>query len=272
MAESKHSIITMVFSTLSGVGKTMVAINMAAGFAREGYKTCLIDLDLQFGDVANYLALEPGGMTIADAQEFLAVGQDEKIPSCLTDFYYQGTRFSVLPIPNKLINTYKIESEEITKIIDALDDYDYIILDTAANFSQVNLDMLDIATFVVFLGRTDFIPSIKTFKAGYDLLMRFNYAANKVRLLENFAGRNKVVAMRDVEKLLGRSFDMSFPYDKVAGECLWQGKPLILEPDKSPLGDALWEFVGYYTNRQIRHPREVKEKEGLFSKLKTLWS
>lgn len=272
MAESKHSIITMVFSTLSGVGKTMVAINMAAGFAREGYKTCLLDLDLQFGDVANYLSLEPGYKTIGDAQALLDEGNQKKIVGCLTDFYWQGTRFSVLPIPNKMINTYKIESEEITQIINALDDYDYIILDTAANFSQVNLDMLDIATFVIFLGRTDFIPSIKTFKAGYDLIMRFNYAANKVRLLENFAGRNKIVSIKDMEKLLGRSFDMSFPYDKAAGECLRMGKPLILEPDKSPLGDALWEFVGYYTNRQKRHPREEQVKEGLFSKLKALWS
>lgn len=65
MAEGRSSIVITVFSTTSGIGKTFVAVNLAAGLAQDGYAVCLIDLDLQYGDVANYLNLQ-GVPTIAD--------------------------------------------------------------------------------------------------------------------------------------------------------------------------------------------------------------
>ena len=68
MAEGRSSIIISVFSTTPGIGKTVTAINLAAGIAHEGYAVCLVDLDLQFGDVMNYLQLNSGNRTIAGAQ------------------------------------------------------------------------------------------------------------------------------------------------------------------------------------------------------------
>src|SRR5581483_7597949 len=49
-----------VFSPKGGTGKTAVATNLACALAkREGKKTLLLDLDLQFGDAAIVLGLEP---------------------------------------------------------------------------------------------------------------------------------------------------------------------------------------------------------------------
>ena len=71
MAEGRNSIIISIFSTSSGNGKTVTAINLAAGLANEGYAVCLVDLDLQFGDISTYLKLNPQ-YTITDAQMALA--------------------------------------------------------------------------------------------------------------------------------------------------------------------------------------------------------
>lgn len=70
-AIERNAIIISVFSTTPGIGKTVTAINLAAGFANEGYKVCLADLDLQFGDVLNYLKLDATSHTIAGAQRAL---------------------------------------------------------------------------------------------------------------------------------------------------------------------------------------------------------
>ena len=56
-ALARSSVIISVFSTTPGIGKTIIAINLATGLAHDGYKVCLCDLDLQFGDVLNYLKL-----------------------------------------------------------------------------------------------------------------------------------------------------------------------------------------------------------------------
>ena len=54
----KGSVFTF-FSTASAVGKTVLAVNYAADLAERGYKVCLADLDLQFGDACNYLGITP---------------------------------------------------------------------------------------------------------------------------------------------------------------------------------------------------------------------
>ena len=49
-----------VVSAKGGVGKTTVATNLAVGLAGTGHhSTVLVDLDLQFGDVASALNLDP---------------------------------------------------------------------------------------------------------------------------------------------------------------------------------------------------------------------
>ena len=49
-----------VFSPKGGTGKTVMSTNLASAFAKHGgKKTLLLDLDLQFGDAAIMLGIEP---------------------------------------------------------------------------------------------------------------------------------------------------------------------------------------------------------------------
>ena len=49
-----------MFSPKGGTGKTVIATNLAAALAKhEGRRTLLLDLDLQFGDAAIMLGIEP---------------------------------------------------------------------------------------------------------------------------------------------------------------------------------------------------------------------
>ena len=56
----RHGKIVTVFSPKGGTGKTVTATNLATACAKfEGRKTLLLDLDLQFGDAAIMLGVEP---------------------------------------------------------------------------------------------------------------------------------------------------------------------------------------------------------------------
>ena len=52
--------VLMVIGTRGGVGASTIAINIAGTLAKQGRKTILLDLDLQFGSVALTLDIDPG--------------------------------------------------------------------------------------------------------------------------------------------------------------------------------------------------------------------
>ena len=97
-AIERSSVIISVFSTTPGIGKTITAINLAAGLAHEGYKVCLADLDLQFGDVLNYLKLS-STRTVAGAQRALLDHPEKfRVSDFLIEYSHEGLNFSILPL------------------------------------------------------------------------------------------------------------------------------------------------------------------------------
>ena len=50
----RSGILISLFSTASAVGKTFLAVNMAAVLAEQGFRVCVADLDMQFGDSAHF--------------------------------------------------------------------------------------------------------------------------------------------------------------------------------------------------------------------------
>ncbi len=134
-AGTKGTIFT-VFSTAYAVGKTLIAVNIAAELARDGFKVCLADLDLQFGDIRYYLKLEPE-MTIADAERAMQNNPNEvKMSNYLTPFHSGNIRFDVLVNPDLLEEAYNMDISLIRTMVERLQlEYDYVIVDTTSTFS-----------------------------------------------------------------------------------------------------------------------------------------
>ena len=109
-----------VFSTASAVGKTLLAVNMASELAREGFKTCIVDLDVQFGDVCNYLHIVPQ-KTLFTAQEAMKKEMDSfRVLDYLERYEYDGTAFSILAAPVLLEESYNIMTDAVLKLLQLL--------------------------------------------------------------------------------------------------------------------------------------------------------
>ena len=85
-----------MFSPKGGTGKTVIATNLAAALAKaEARRTLLLDLDLQFGDAAIMLGIEPE-KTIYD----LVVAPGELDPEKLAGYTTKHTcGLDILPAP-----------------------------------------------------------------------------------------------------------------------------------------------------------------------------
>ena len=269
----RSSVIISVFSTTPGIGKTIVAINLAAGLAHEGYKVCLADLDLQFGDVLNYLKLTSTN-TVAGAQRALLDHPENfHIRNFLIDYSHGGVNFSILPAPLYVYDAYQTDVQLVTDIINRLNYFDYVIIDLNSMFSALNLAMLDISTVINYVGVIDFLPALKNYKIGYDTLIRFEYEESKIRLVENRADSQKLIDGRDVEKLLGEPFYHRLPNDYPSvNKSINSGQPLMFAAPDSKLTKSFDELVGLYTNRQTEiQPEAVTNTGGFFSKVKSLF-
>ena len=273
MAEERSSIIISVFSTSPGIGKTITAINLAAGLAIENYKVCLVDLDLQFGDVLNYLKLT-SDHTIARAQRVLQSNpNDFNVNDFLIEYSYGSLRFSILPPPQYVYDAYQIDVLATENIIKQLTYFDFVVLDLNSMFSSLNLAMLDISTVINYLGVIDFLPALKNFKIGYDTLLRFEYEESKIRLVENRADSQKLIDGKDVERLLGEPFYHRLPNDFPAvSKSINEGRPLMFAAPDSRLTKSFTELIGKYTNRQSLSNLDVGTQEGgFFSKALNLF-
>lgn len=270
--ETINGVVISFFSTASSVGKTLISINMAAELARQGARVVLVDYDLQFGDVCNYLQLE-SEQTLMDAQRSIQLtGSSFDVRECLTPYSCRNVMFAVLAAPRKLEESYNIETSVAQKVIEHLQGlFDYVIVDTTSMFSELNLMLLDISTIVTYLGVVDFLPTIKNMKIGSDTLRTLGYADKKIRLVLNRSNAKTRIGIEDVQKLLKQEFYYVIPNDfQAASQSIIDGKPLVLEHQDIALSDAIRGLVGLYSNRSlggVEEPVRGEHKSSLFGRL-----
>lgn len=264
----RSSVIISVFSTTPGIGKTVIAINLAAGLAREGYKVCLADLDLQFGDVLNYLKLTSTN-TVAGAQRALLDNPESfNVRDFLLDYSHEDLKFSILPAPLYVYDAYQTDVQLLADIIHQLTYFDFVVLDLNSMFSSLNLAMLDISTVINYVGVIDFLPALKNYKIGYDTLIRFEYEESKIRLIENRADSQKLIDGRDVERLLGEPFYHRLPNDYPSvKKSINTGLPLMYAAPDSRLTESFYELIGHYTDRPVANRVEQTPVNAIFKKL-----
>ncbi|MCR5757744.1 MAG: AAA family ATPase [Selenomonas sp.] len=268
----QSSIILSVFSTAAGSGKTLTAINIAADMARQGYSVCLLDLDLQFGDVAHYLGL-PQTVTMAEAQ--VAIEQNPEIfdvNGYLARYTHRDVQFSVLLPPVKLEDAYRMDVSFLEQMVRSLGGFDFIVLDLTPVFNILNMVMLDLSTLIIYLGVVDTLPAIKNYKMGYDTLRRFNYDKSKIKLVENYDKKQKVVNIQNIERLLDEKFYFRLPYDPKAVQASIQRKcPVVLLEEDYPLKKRYRQISELYSRDKNQQVKKEESGEGFFRRLYHKW-
>lgn len=227
------------FSTASAVGKTVLAVNYAADLAERGYKVCLADLDLQFGDACNYLGITPETTFF----NYYEQDDDKRDTSlCMTETNFG---FDVLAAPLEVDEGFIIDAETIVQAINQLrDDYDYVLLDTTTGFTGISLAILEQTDVLYLPCVVDFIPSIKDLKLGLDTLHKLQFDYQRVRLILNRNKAETQISTKDVEALLGRPFQyfISNDYQGIM-QSIKDAKPVVLTEAKNKLADEISDMV-----------------------------
>jgi pilus assembly protein CpaE len=186
-----------VFNPKGGVGKTLIAVNLAAALTARGKRVLLVDADTVTGHIPISLGMEGVG-TVADAW------QDELEGGPVLTLDEQASAHSsglkVLPLSPSPIHTDILEPERVAQALDqARRTADVVIVDLHPSYSPLNRAVFDMADRIM-LPVTPDLPAIRTavklVEVADELRVR-----NRLSLVVNRAQSGVPIA--DMERAIG---------------------------------------------------------------------
>jgi len=264
--EKPLGLITTIFCGKGGVGKTTLATNIAVVLAQSGKKkVALVDLDLQFGDIAVMLNLTDGN-TISE----LVRTQEELTVELLENFMIRHfTGIDILPAPLFPQDSEYVTVEHVDKILHLLkQNYDYIIVDTATIFDDTNLQVLEF-TDQILLVVTREISAIKSAKTTLNILDSLNYR-DKLRVVLNRSDQDLGVDIADLEKGLDVAVAHQIPSDERAViSAINKGVPVVISHVSSEISKSI-KRMGERMVSGKRLPIQEKQGKHLINRIFSL--
>jgi len=235
--EEVNGQVLTVFSTKGGSGKSVLSTSLAVALAQRSDKpVCLVDADLQFGDVAVMLKLTPHH-TIVDAVSVLDRIDAPLLDSLLVTHEPSGLR--VLPAPLEPAFADQVGAAEMVAIVELLRSFcSYVIVDTPAYFNDVVLGLVEVSDKVMLVAGMD-IPNIKNVKIGLQTLRLLNTPMDKLLLILNRANSKVKLDIGEVERTLQLQADALIPSDVVVPQSVNKGEPVVLHSPKSGVSKSI---------------------------------
>ena len=245
--------IVAFFSPKGGVGTTTLAVNVAVLLAGGGTpptgpvgagdrgtqpsRVLLVDLDLQFGQVATHLNLSPrydiGGLA-GDEQ---ALADPDLARMYLTT---HGSGLVVLAAPTRPEADFRVSLPHLERIFELMrPSFDHIIVDLGSRLDPRAVWLLEQADAHVFV----LFPEIAALRA---MSMLMTYLAEttplqaRAAIVVNHVFPKELLKTRDVENLLRTKPAAEIPYTEVEMiRSVNEGVPLVISRPSSPATLAL---------------------------------
>ena len=241
------------FSPKGGVGTTTLAVNTAVLLAAGGAppasgsnggqpglatsRVLLIDLDLQFGQVATHLNLTPRFDIAGLATDEQALADADLAHSYLTQ---HSSGLFVLAAPTHPEGDFRVSVDHVQRILELLrPSFDHIVIDLGSRIDPRSLWVLEQAEVHAFV----LFPEIAALR-GMSLLMSFLAETIPVQartlLLINHVFPKELLKTRDVENLLKARPAAEIPYTEVEMiRSVNEGVPLVTARPLSPAAAAM---------------------------------
>jgi pilus assembly protein CpaE len=228
--------VVTVFSPKGGTGKTVLSTNLAALMAHQsGERVLLIDLDLQFGDAAIMLGLDPE-RTMHELVQAPG-GLDAGKLMGYTTRHRSG--LDVLAAPMRPEEAELVTESKILQLLEvAREAYDLVVVDTSPFFYGPMLAVLRQTDQMLMLCGLD-VPTLKNVKLSLRTLGMLGFPASRTRLVLNRVTPKVGLTKEDVEGVLGLEVSFEIPNDPIVAPSVNSGAVAALVQSDSEFAQAV---------------------------------
>jgi pilus assembly protein CpaE len=235
-----RGVVTAVVSGKGGVGKTVIAVNLAAALAETHPKrVVLVDLSLQFGDVGAALDL-PTSHSITDLLAEQGTSDVDMIRQVLVD----GPGFQVLLAPTSPELADYVSVSHLTELIAALrTEFDHIVVDTPSYLNEVSINTIELADHLVML--TDLsVTGVKNARLTRSVLETLEVDPAKVMVVSNHRDGVGELDRRGAETFLGAHISVEIPFAaELVATSVNKGVPFVASDPSAPCSVAVRAVV-----------------------------
>ena len=237
-----QSKIISVYSNKGGIGKTTIAVNLAAELARVTKdKVALIDLNLQLGDISTFLNLNPPFdvnyvmRKLVDKSEDILIKGFEK---------YKDTSLYILADPSYIEQSESITPAMVTTLFAALKKvFSYIVIDMSSSIDPISLKILDSSDWILFTTIVN-IPAIRNAQRCLNLFRSRKYPKDKVKIIINRYMDNDEINLEDIENTLRETIYWKIPNNYFTiMEAINKGETITEINAKSNIGNSFRDFA-----------------------------
>jgi pilus assembly protein CpaE len=250
--DEAHSTVIAVHSLRGGVGNTSIAVNLALAFNQLWSRpTLLIDAVLSAGQIAMMLNEKPR-FTWEDFVDIETKNIDDDLIGDMISKHSSGLSFVAAPRAPIALDTFSDEFWRV--VLDKLSkQFEFIVIDTAHDFSDVTIQMLNFANSVVLMLAPE-MSSLHAAMSTIEIYDKLDFPREKIKLLLNSNSSIAGIRPPQIEKVLDHPIDFVIPYEPDAViRALNFGEPFVLKDTDLPISVILEDMAYLLSNETYKN-------------------
>jgi len=236
------------YSPKGGTGCTTLAVNAAVALQSilgSEARICLVDANLQFGDVSIFMKLQPS-RTLADLVSHVGDLDPDLLETILVT-HSSGVKVLVAPNSPEEAEIFRESGTEenganatLRTILQfARPLFDYVIIDTAHQVDEILLAAMDMTDLLLVVTRP-LIPEIRGARMFIDLLRKLNYDFDRVGLVINSVdGKRMGIQPEAIERAMMPALAHVPMDERTALRAANLGEPVMVKGARTALGQGI---------------------------------
>jgi pilus assembly protein CpaE len=207
--------VVSIIKSDGGVGATSLLSQLAIRFAQQetaqGREACLIDLDLQFGDVAFQLGMQ-SKLSVADLLEAGTRLDGDLLRATTTD---HASGLKVIAAPPDMMPLEGISNDHVLRIVDlATREFGTVFVDLPTNWTNWSLSLVARSDLVLLVTELT-VAGLNRARRQLNLIKSQDLGALEVRIVINRFEKSlaRTISLSDAANALGRDVGFTVAND-----------------------------------------------------------